>query len=268
MVLGNYPAQDPERSQWDQYGITPRGHDVPALAWIHPFGDGNGRTARLIEFQLLLAAGFPQPACHLLSNHYMKTRSRYYQVLREASQADGYPLWRFASYAIQGLVEQLGETIAMIQQHQLGLAWMSLVGGVHVGQTADAVSRRQQLLLALPPDGTYTPIAVLRRLSPEIAARYANRTTKTLTRDVNALEKVGLIVKRVNEIRPNFDPLFAFLPLRVDPRDSVERELGLAAASRPLRDEAAKELRKRPASRSQPGAPPAPQAGSPANTGT
>ncbi len=40
------------------------------LAWIHPFGDGNGRTARLMELQILLATGVPQPAAHLLSNHY------------------------------------------------------------------------------------------------------------------------------------------------------------------------------------------------------
>jgi len=40
------------------------------LVWIHPFGDGNGRTARLIEFRFLLQAGFPTPAAHLLSNFY------------------------------------------------------------------------------------------------------------------------------------------------------------------------------------------------------
>jgi hypothetical protein len=42
--------------------------------WIHPFGDGNGRTGRLIELKLLLEAGVPQPAAHLLSNHYNATR--------------------------------------------------------------------------------------------------------------------------------------------------------------------------------------------------
>jgi Fic family protein len=34
------------------------------LAWIHPFGDGNGRTARLLEFVILASSGlvpFPQP---------------------------------------------------------------------------------------------------------------------------------------------------------------------------------------------------------------
>ena len=30
------------------------------LAWIHPFGDGNGRTARLVEFEILTAAGLPR----------------------------------------------------------------------------------------------------------------------------------------------------------------------------------------------------------------
>jgi len=29
------------------------------IAWIHPFGDGNGRTARLIEFELMVEAGAP-----------------------------------------------------------------------------------------------------------------------------------------------------------------------------------------------------------------
>ena len=28
------------------------------LVWIHPFGDGNGRTARLVEFQILLSCAF------------------------------------------------------------------------------------------------------------------------------------------------------------------------------------------------------------------
>ena len=35
------------------------------IAWIHPFGDGNGRTARLVEFMLLSRAGVPSPSAHL-----------------------------------------------------------------------------------------------------------------------------------------------------------------------------------------------------------
>ena len=45
------------------------------FVWIHPFGDGNGRTARLIEFAILVRAGVPAPCAHLLSNHYNATRA-------------------------------------------------------------------------------------------------------------------------------------------------------------------------------------------------
>jgi hypothetical protein len=59
------------------------------LAWIHPFGDGNGRTARLLEFHILLSAGVPSPAAHLFSNHYNLTRAEYYRQLDYASKSGG-----------------------------------------------------------------------------------------------------------------------------------------------------------------------------------
>ena len=210
------------------------------LEWIHPFGDGNGRTGRLVEFQLLLAAGLPTPACHLLSNYYNKTRSRYYQALRETSQAEGYPVWRFASYAIQGFAEEIREQVDAIQQHQLGLAWINLISQADLGATEATSRRRRALLLALPPKGPehFTPISSLNRVDPDIAAMYAVKKTKTLTRDINTLEQAGLIVRsaRGNAIRPAFEQLFAFLPLRkLSPRTG-EREMlaALDAASEPL----------------------------------
>ena len=57
------------------------------FAWIHPFGDGNGRTARLLEFVILARSGMvPLPAAHLLSNHYNLTRDQYYRELRDATR--------------------------------------------------------------------------------------------------------------------------------------------------------------------------------------
>ena len=57
------------------------------IAWIHPFGDGNGRTARLVELLILARSGqVPFPAAHLLSNHYNLTRDRYYRELDRAGR--------------------------------------------------------------------------------------------------------------------------------------------------------------------------------------
>ncbi|MGH3941387.1 MAG: Fic family protein [Pseudonocardiaceae bacterium] len=57
------------------------------IAWIHPFGDRNGRTARLLECAILAHSGVvPWVSSNLLSDHYNRTRSRYYQRLERASR--------------------------------------------------------------------------------------------------------------------------------------------------------------------------------------
>jgi Fic family protein len=78
------------------------------VAWIHYFGDGNGRTARCVELQILVASGrIPTPAGHLPSNHYNITRDEYYRQLDASSREhDGNPL-PFLAYAVRGFVEEL-----------------------------------------------------------------------------------------------------------------------------------------------------------------
>src|SRR5438445_3602191 len=70
------------------------------LAWIHPFGDGNGRSARLLEYRILVASGVPTPAAHLLSNHYNLTRADYYRQLDRTSRPN-QGLMPFLCYAVQ-----------------------------------------------------------------------------------------------------------------------------------------------------------------------
>lgn len=52
------------------------------FVWIHPFFDGNGRTARLVYNLLLMQAGFPPSI--ILKND----RKKYYDALNAANNAD------------------------------------------------------------------------------------------------------------------------------------------------------------------------------------
>jgi Fic family protein len=183
------------------------------LAWIHPFGDGNGRTARLVEFQLLAAAGFPTPACHLLSNYYNRTRQLYYRMLRETSRVKPYPVGQFVSYALQGLAEELREQLKAVQAQQIGDAWVNFVHGFELGSSAETARRRRLLALSLEP-GELTPISRIRKLTPDLAVLYATKQQKTITRDINELETQGLIFRRGDRITPAVERLTAFLPLR------------------------------------------------------
>jgi Fic family protein len=181
------------------------------LAWIHPFGDGNGRTARLVEFQLLIEAGLPTPACHLLSNYYNRTRSRYYQVLASTSRPP-YPVEGFLEYALEGLVEELREQLEKILAQQLEVAWVNYVHELLPGHNPTSV-RRRNLVLALPV-GNYTPTSAIRRLTPELAESYADKGDKTVSRDVNALLGQKLIQRTQSGVRPLAESMMAFMPLR------------------------------------------------------
>jgi Fic family protein len=184
------------------------------LAWIHPFGDGNGRTARLLEFQVLIDAGVPTPAAHLLSNHYNQTRAEYYRQLDRASQSGGDVI-PFLGYALQGFVDGLRAQIEQIRVQQWDVSWQNYVHDVFLGKTSQGDLRRRQLLLDLSSKTEGVSRADLPRVSPEVASLYARKTAKTLSRDINALIGMGLMDWREGEgYRAKKETILAFLPLR------------------------------------------------------
>lgn len=185
------------------------------LAWIHPFGDGNGRTARLVEFQMLVQSGrVPMPAGHLLSNHYNLTRDRYYHQLQRASRSGG-EIGPFLEYAVQGFVDGLREALALVREQQWDVAWENYVHSSFAGPTTPTHSRRKHLMLDMP----WGPVARhdLRRVSPRVAEEYATKGDRTLSRDLNALEDMGLIRRRGRDYVANRSRILAFLPPLADP---------------------------------------------------
>lgn len=181
------------------------------LVWIHPFGDGNGRTARLLEFHLLVAAGLPSPAAHLLSNHYNETRAEYHRQLDAASRAG---VSAFLEYALVGFVSGLCGQIARIRDQQWEISWEHFVHERFADRTSPADLRQRDLLLDLATRRDPVPVSELSMLTPRIAAAYARRTAKTLTRDVNALIETGLVERSAAGLRARRELVLAFLPRR------------------------------------------------------
>ena len=181
------------------------------IAWLHPFGDGNGRTARLLEFAILAGSGLvPLPTAHLLSNHYNLTRDRYYRELSRASRSRNTA--GFAAYAIQGFTDGLREQNRKVREFQLAVAWND-----YVHQTmrryppSPARDRQRDLVLAMPPDRD-TLKDHLPMLTPALAASYATKSPRTLSRDLNRLREAGLVRKRSKGWTANQRTIEAFLP--------------------------------------------------------
>ena len=184
------------------------------FAWIHPFGNGNGRTARLIELQILLAAGVPTPAAHLLSNHYNHTRAEYYRQLNQASKSGG-EIIPFIQYATEGFVDGLREQLHVIRDQQWDVTWRSYVHNKFRDRTGPGALRQRDLVLDLSASQDPVPIARIPELSPRLAKAYATKSSKTLARDLVELELVLDLIKRTPQgFVANREVILAFLPWR------------------------------------------------------
>jgi len=180
------------------------------IAWIHPFGDGNGRTARLIEFGILTAAGIPSVSAHLLSNHYNATRSAYYRQLDYASKSGGR-LDRFLAYAVEGFVGELQQQLEQVHTWNFQAAWTNYVHETSDPATTVTARRQRRVVLALPAAES-VPISSIPTLTTELARDYAGKGRKTVSRDINALLQRGLIVRSGSEVRARREVMLGFLP--------------------------------------------------------
>jgi len=212
---GFVPPSDDERMV---YGIIKAIICHVYLAWIHPFGDGNGRTARLLEFEILFSCGVPSLSAQLLSNHYNMTRTEYYKQL-DASHKSGGDLLPFIEYAVRGFIDGLREQIGLIRLQQVMVHWKDYIHERFSNKDGKTDVRRQRLIIDLSSlafDGTAWPKTVLfselRYITPRIAEAYAGLTDKTLARDMNALVKMGLAVRDKERIRARPETMLAFLP--------------------------------------------------------
>ncbi len=182
------------------------------IAWIHPFGNGNGRTARLIEFHILLSAGMPSPAAHLLSNHYNETRPEYYRQLDRASKSGG-DLLPFLRYAVQGLVDGLRKQLKFVWDQQWDLTWRNYVHELFQNKASASDVRQRHLALDLGGVANWVQIGKISELTPRLAKAYANKTPKTVQRDLNTLAALDLIVREPKQVRARRELIFGFLPL-------------------------------------------------------
>lgn len=183
------------------------------LAWIHPFGDGNGRTARLVEFQILVAAGVPLPAAHVLSDHYNMTRTEYYRQLdRSSKHPDG--LKDFLAYALRGFVDSLKEQLDLIRKQQMRVTWLNYVHETLGRLKSVTEERRRHLVLDLTAKGEPVPVSELPNVSVRVAREYTNVSERTLARDVKDLIDQQYLVKVKGGVRANEARITAFLPAR------------------------------------------------------
>jgi len=189
------------------------------LAWIHPFGDGNGRTARLMELQLLVSSRVPSPAAQLMSNHYYNTRTEYYRQLHLASESKD--ILPFITYAVQGFLDGLRSQLEVVKKYVVDQVWSNYVADQFIDKNKPSDLRRRDLIedLSRVIEPRALPYQQLALISPRVAKHYAKKTPRTLIRDIEELYGMKLITYDKGLIRARKEEILAFLPIQMRPKD-------------------------------------------------
>lgn len=79
------------------------------FVWIHPFGNGNGRTVRLFTYAMLVKTGFNVNVGRILNPTavFCSNRNDYYSNLAEADKGSDEGILIWVEYVLKGLKEEI-----------------------------------------------------------------------------------------------------------------------------------------------------------------
>jgi len=164
------------------------------LAAMHPFLDGNGRTARAMEALLLRRAGLTDRAFVAMSNYYYDEKDAYLRILSEVGQK-GHDLTPFFVFALRGVRIQCERLTAEIRkQMQRALfrdTMYSLFNRLKTQRKRVIAERQIEILKILLDEETITEINLFTRTKPLYSS--VRGDTNAYVRDIVQLQRIGAI---------------------------------------------------------------------------
>lgn len=162
-------------SEQDVHPILVAGITQFQLVHIHPFLDGNGRTARLLSMLCLYRKGYDFKRLFTLSEYYDRDRPSYYRAIQSVRKRD-LDLTEWLEYFTFGLQWQLAE----VQEKGETLIRMDVLAKKH------KLSGRQIVALELARQGATFQMQ-------DFEARCPGVHRRSLQRDLRELVEAGLL---------------------------------------------------------------------------
>ena len=173
---------------------------------MHPFGDGNGRTARAVEAFMLRKAGVSDRVMVSLSNYYYSRKDDYLAGLFESRQR-GHDLTLFLRFALSAVTERcnaVAEEILVNGKRVLFREFARSLFGKLRSPRRRVLAERQLQVLERLLDGTSVN---LHDFLTQILEPYRNlkHPQRAQVRDLIALLELGAVDFQGDDIRVNLD---------------------------------------------------------------
>ncbi|MDE2765623.1 MAG: Fic family protein [Chloroflexota bacterium] len=170
------------------------------LGAMHPFDDGNGRTARAVEAFMLRAAGVNDQVMVSLSNYYYEHQREYLTALYESRERD-HDLTPFLLFALRALADRCNSVVDQVAEQTKRTLFrefaQSLFGKLSSPRRRVLAERQLHVLNALLDEGELNASALRSR----VAAHYADlkHPIRALVRDILYLRDLSAITLRVEQ---------------------------------------------------------------------
>lgn len=179
-----------------------RGHDpiIQAIAAhyhiaaMHPFLDGNGRTARALEALMLQRAGLRDASFIAMSNYYYDEKNAYLSALAEVRKLE-HNLTPFLLFGLKGVALQGRRLLSQIQHEISKELFRNLMFDLFARMPTPrkhVIAERQLDILKILLDAEWTDWHQLIKQTSAIYSRLKN-PLNAIVRDVNSLSSLGAI---------------------------------------------------------------------------
>jgi len=147
---------------------------------IHPFLDGNGRTARLLSTLILYKTGYDFKRLFTISEYYDKDRPAYYSAIQSVRQ-NNMDMTSWLEYFVSGLRSQ------MIEIHEKGKKIITAEGFVKKLKDFNLNIRHEKIIRYL---------IVNEQIDNEQSQKVCKSIKRTATRDLAALVEKDILQKK------------------------------------------------------------------------
>jgi len=173
------------------------------LGLIHPFGNGNGRTIRIIEATLLRTSGIKFVPT-MLSNYYYRNIDEYYRTFSSTRKNPEHDVTMFLKFMLEGVVDSLKEI-----KNSVTLSIRQLVMRDYLAfmKTKKIITQRQhELLCMLMESGKAVSLKGLFNIPP-YNTLYRDVSERTARRDLIKLLDLKMLSHKNGDYHLNLKAL-------------------------------------------------------------
>lgn len=147
---------------------------------IHPFIDGNGRTARLLSTLILYKTGYDFKRLFTISEYYDKDRPIYYQAIQSVRN-NNMDMTAWLGYFVEGLRSQMEE---------INEKGKKIIGSEKV------IKALAQYNFNLRQEKIIRYLFVNEQINNEQCQRLCGSIRRTATRDLTSLVEKGILLRK------------------------------------------------------------------------